>query len=471
MDSIPDPIHTAATSWPDAPAIIAPEGTVTFADLDRRVSTTANRLRTHGVTPKARLAIYQPASVDTIIAIFAALRLGVAVCPISTRHPSAAVLGLLPQIGPDLLIITRSNLGDSVDTLDLDTSADGSSRASLTAWSLMKPTTLVFTSGSTGGPKLALHRLGNYVASAHGSIDFFDLQPGDRWLLSLPLYHVGGLAVLFRCVLSGAAIVLPKHGASLEAVVAEHDVTHASLVATQLLRVLRDGETEALAGMKALLLGGSAIPTGLLTEAHALGLPVHTSYGMTEMTSTVTATPSAASRDALSTSGVVLPNREVQITDDGEVLVRGATLFAGYVDGKHVISPIDAEGWFHTGDLGEWIEVDGHPMLRVTGRKDNLFISGGENVQPEEIEAALGRIEGVRQAIIVPVPDEEFGQRPVAFVDAGAWQPEAWRSALGVSLARFKIPAAFYPWPEDAQAGIKVSRAALRARAENERSA
>src|SRR5690606_38617404 len=108
----------------------------------------------------------------------------------------------------------------------------------------------------------------------------------------------------------------------------------------------------------------------------------------------------------------------------------------------------------------------GERMLRVVGRKDHLFISGGENVQPEEVEAALGRIEGVRRAVVVPVADAEFGQRPVAFVEAEAWTPEAWREALAESLARFKIPAAFHPWPPDADGGMKVSRTALRARAE-----
>ena len=225
----------------------------------------------------------------------------------------------------------------------------------------------------------------------------------------------------------------------------------------------RDG-ADALAGMKAILLGGSAIPPGLVADAHARGLPISTSYGLSEMASTVTATPPGASLDALGTSGVVLPHREVKLADDGEILVRGATLFAGYAEGEAVERP-DADGWFPTGDLGAWAEVDGAQMLRIVGRKDNLFISGGENVQPEEVEAALGRLAGVRQAVVVPVTDAEFGQRPVAFVDADAWEPEAWRVALGATLARFKIPTAFHPWPDDAQAGMKVSRAALRERA------
>lgn len=450
------------------PALVTANGTLTYADLDRRVAATAHRLRTRGLTPGSQLAIYQPTSAPMIIAALAALRLGVAVCPISTRYPTAAVPDLLPQIGPNVLLIAQDDVGGRA--IELDTSADGSAWVQGTSWSLTAPATLVFTSGSTGHPKLAHHSIGNYVASARGSIDFFDLRLGDRWLLSLPLYHVGGLAVLFRCLLSGATLILPEHGAPTGEAVAEHGATHVSLVATQLHRALREGGAEALGSMKAILLGGSAIPLGLVAEAHALGLPVHTSYGMTEMTSTVTATPPSASLDALSTSGMVLPSREVKLADDGEILVRGDTLFAGYVAAGPIL-PVSSDGWFPTGDLGEWVEVDGHQMLRVVGRKDNLFISGGENIQPEEIEKALGLLSGIHQAIVVPVDDDEFGQRPVAFVDAEVWTPETWRSALGGRLARFKIPVAFYPWPDDAQTGIKVSRATLRERAEQKRSA
>jgi O-succinylbenzoic acid--CoA ligase len=160
----------------------------------------------------------------------------------------------------------------------------------------------------------------------------------------------------------------------------------------------------------------------------------------------------------------VLPHREVSISEGGEILVRGETLFAGYVEGEEVHSPLDAGGWFHTRDLGE-LDEDGY--LRVRGREDNMFISGGENVQPEEVEEALCRLDGVEEAVVVPLEDEEFGTRPVAFVrvaGGGMPEPEALALALGASLERFKIPAAFYAWP-DAAGGMKVDRPAFGERA------
>jgi O-succinylbenzoic acid--CoA ligase len=181
------------------------------------------------------------------------------------------------------------------------------------------------------------------------------------------------------------------------------------------------------------------------------------------MTSQVTATPPGASREELHTSGRPLPHREISISDDGEILVRGETLFAGYVEGEVVDRPLDADGWFRTGDLGE-LDVSGN--LRVRGRKDNLFTSGGENVQPEEIEEALCRLEGVEDAVVVPVPDAEFGFRPVAFVRTagGVVEPELLSLELERTLPRFKIPVAFHGWLEET-GGMKPDRASLRERA------
>jgi O-succinylbenzoic acid--CoA ligase len=159
----------------------------------------------------------------------------------------------------------------------------------------------------------------------------------------------------------------------------------------------------------------------------------------------------------------VLPYREVSVSREGEILVRGETLFAGYVEGERIDRPVDAASWFHTGDLGK-LDEDGY--LWVKGRQDNMFVSGGENMQPEEVEEALCCLEGVEEAVVVPVPDEWFGARPVAFVRVagGAPEPQALSRALELSLPRFKIPVTFYAWP-DAVGGMKVDRTAFGERA------
>ena len=320
------------------------------------------------------------------------------------------------------------------------------------------PATIVFTSGSAGEAKAVLHTFGNHYFSALGSNTNIDLAPGDRWLHSLPIYHVGGLSILFRCLLAGATVALPD--ASPGETIA--GATHVSLVSTQLLRLLREESLDP-GELKAILLGGGPVPVSLVDEAAARGLPIHTSYGLTEMASQVTTTPPDASREDLHTSGRPLPHREISISEDGEILVRGETLFLGYVNIEKVDRELKADGWFRTGDLGE---LDAGGYLRVRGRRDNLFISGGENVQPEEIEEALCRLEGVEEAVVVPVADAEFGARPVAFVRPCGVRYEDLAPALELVMPRFKIPVTFYDWPEEAEAGgMKLDRAFFRERA------
>ena len=469
MSAIPDPIRKAARNRPEAPAIIAGSEVLAYADLDRKVTATAAHLAGLGLERGDRLAVYRPSDVDYLVLLLAAFRLGLVVCPLSTRQPTAVVPDLLSRIACESLVAEPDPAWDELRVIDYGASElDLFSCDEETEWHLDAPATIIFTSGSTGTPKAALHTLGNHVWSARGLVEHIPLEPGERWLLDLPLYHVGGLAILFRCILTGAAVVLPHRGEPVERTLAERGVTHASFVATQLLRLLQR-ETEALGRMKAILLGGSAMPPSLIADAHARSLPIHTSYGLSEMASTVTATPHGASLEALGTSGISLPHREVRLSDDGEILVRGTTLFLGYLEGGEVVRPTAGDGWFPTGDLGAWVSVDGEAMLRVVGRKDSLFISGGENVQPEAIEAALGRVAGIRQALVVPVADEEFGQRPVAFIDAEAWQPDRWSEALARELPRFMLPAAMYPWPQ-VWGGAKPNRQYFAEHAERLRS-
>ena len=441
---------------------------MTYGELDLRVMVAAEEIEELGFGTGARVALYLPEDERYLVLLLALIRAGCVTCPLSTRLPPRGVAPLLQAISCPALISSDEKLLQTTGTgiqklrpekLLADESVEDRTRTSEPLrLALDRPATVIFTSGSTGAPKAALHTFGNHYYSALGSNANIALAPGDRWLHSLPLYHVGGLSILFRCLLAGAAVTLPQPDAPLAEAIA--DATHASLVSTQLLRLLREGVFDP-GGLRAILLGGGRIPVPLVEEAAGRGLPVHTSYGLTEMASQVTATPPGASREELRTSGRPLPHREISISEDGEVLVRGKTLFAGYVEGEAVIRPLDADGWFHTGDLGE---LDAEGYLRVRGRKDNLFVSGGENIQPEEIEEALCRLEGVEEAVVVPVPDTEFGSRPVAFVRTDGGEPGDLARALEPALPRFKIPVAFHGWPEES-GGMKVHRAFLRERA------
>ena len=424
------------------------------------------RIAELGLKPGNRVALYLPKNLDHLVLLLALIRAGVVACLGSPRLPVGGVAPLLRRAACSALIspYQEPQVGaHEVRALSPGTLLAGGSRGEGQTEPLEnpldRPATIVFTSGSTGTPKAALHTYGNHHFSALGSNANIALAPGDRWLHSLPLYHVGGLSILFRCLLAGAAVVLPEPDAPLGEEIPRCGATHVSLVDTQLRRLVR--QEADLTGLKAVLLGGGPVSADLLDDAFDRGLPVHTSYGLTETASQATTTPQGASRDELRTSGRILPHREVAVSAGGEILVRGETLFAGYVEGDRLDPSRDAGGWFRTGDLGA-LSAAGY--LSVVGRKDNMFVSGGENVQPEEIEEALRALEGVEDAVVVPLPDAEFGARPVAFV-RGPAQRENLAQALERTLPRFKIPTVFHPLPEIGGA-MKPDRAALRERAQ-----
>jgi len=436
------------------------------------VSTAA--LRLEGLEPGSRVALHLPKDERYVALVLALIRAGHVACPVSNRLPTRGVTQLLGKAACSALISEDEEVLEAADpglfkpepaAMLEEGPRIASDRSEPAYIPHERPATIIFTSGSTGTPKAALHTFGNHYHSALGSNTNIALRPGDRWLHSLPLYHVGGISILFRCLLAGATVALPSPGTSPGESIASFGATHVSLVSTQLSRLLR--ESADLGGLQAVLMGGGPVPPSLVDGALARGLPLHTSYGLTEMASQVTTTPTGARPEQLRTAGRALPKREVSISESGEILVRGETLFAGYVEGEELDRPLDPEGWFHTGDLGE---LDGDGYLRVGGRIDNLFISGGENVQPEEIEDALCRLEGVDEAVVVPVPDEEFGARPVAFVRINDGEPRDLARELESVLPRFKIPISFHPWPEEARRGMKVDRMALGERARRMRS-
>ena len=299
-----------------------------------------------------------------------------------------------------------------------DVAADALRRAGADEpWQGAPIATLLFTSGSTAAPKIVAHTLDAHLTAARASKERVPYGPGDRWLLSLPLCHVGGLSLLFRTVCAGATLVLPDREEPLAAAVARTRPTHISLVATQLRDLLEDpASTAALKGCAAVLLGGGPCPEALVTRARDAGVALRRTYGMTEMGSQI-ATEQAG-------RVVALPGVEVRTDADEQLWVRGPSIFSGYLEGDALRRPFDA-GWFATGDLAE-IADDG--AIRVLGRRDHQFVSGGENVRPEAVEAALAE-RGV-EAVIVPIPDDRYGARPVAFTAGGRSHDDVARARL-----------------------------------------
>lgn len=361
---------------------------------------------------------------------------GVSACMLGMRWPGAAVNQALGRLGIKYVVTRRTDLeveclNPAVCYAEKPHKGDSSSYEGVA--------TIVYTSGSSATPKAVAHSLENHIVSAHSACAALDLGSSDRWLLSLPLWHVSGISIVFRCSIAGATIVIPDPEMSLIEALSSYQITHVSMVPTQLIRVLEQAKKPPR-HLRAVIVGGGPMPRGVLKMAINNGWPIRTTYGMTETTSMVTLSKKNPSPGS---SGHVLQGNELKIAGDGEILVRSPANCLGYLNVDTITSITDENGWLHTGDLGR---VDENGELYVLGRKDYMFTSGGENISPEEIEHVLCGVQGVQKAVVVPIPDPEFGQRPAAFIQGSA-KFEDLEIILNRKLPRFKMPKC-YAWPD-----------------------
>lgn len=338
--------------------------------------------------------------------------------------------------------------------------SENSTACSLPELDVSAPATLTLTSGSSGSPKAVVHSINNHLANAVGVCDLLDFKQGNTWLLSLPLFHVSGQGIVWRWLLQGATLCINEDKADFMTLLAQS--SHASLVPTQLQRYLNQPEfaNKRLKNQK-VLLGGASIPAELVTEAKQQGITTFSGYGMTEMASTI-----CAVQDEVGNVGKPLIGRDVRIVEN-EIWVKGQCLALGYWQKNGEIQPLtNTEGWLQTKDLGFWNE---HGHLVVQGRLDNMFISGGENIQPEDVEKVLFRSGLIKQVFVVPIADREFGERPVAMVDFlepfSAQAVEKLQSFAKQHLEKFRQPIHYLPLEVERfqQGGIKISRKQLKA--------
>jgi O-succinylbenzoic acid--CoA ligase len=458
MSAVICPICAGAQRHPRTTALITPQRSWSYRELDEAITQAVAQLRRRGVRRGAMLAVHLPNDWRYPVALFALLRMGVCAVLTNLRLPPTAVAAQLRGAGVFRAIVAGKIKLPGIRQLAADEILAACEISSRKAPKILltAPAMVLFTSASTGAAKAVALTFGNLYYSALGSNRNIALRRGDRWQLSLPLYHVSGLGVLLRAWLAGAAVVIPTNDD------APTEATHISLVPTQLRRLLekRPG-LAALQRMKAVLVGGAATDQRLLAAARSAGIRVLPTYGLTELASQVCTLPPSAPRSRWFTSGRVLPFRELKLAADGEILVRGRTRFPGYlVRGR--LQRLPPARWFATGDFGA---LDSAGYLTVLGRKDNMFISGGENIQPEEIEQALLALPGVTAAVVVPRAEREFGARPVAFVRcARNMGAEKLRAALRGKLPAYKVPVEFLPWPQAVPAGLKISRPFFAAR-------
>lgn len=445
------PIHYWAKETPEHIAVEAGAVRLSYRMLNRRVASLAQQLAREGFVPGDCLVVPAKGSLESLLLAWACLRAGVIFCPLNPTFPIAQQLNLAKRLQADRICQTESDHHYPAEltqiTLDFLAEAEAGEPPALNGSQLCNT---IFTSGSSGTPKAVLHRVGNHLASARGSASLIPVDQNSGWLLSLPLFHIGGYAIPFRVFLAGGRVILDDAPHTLAERLEQRAISHLSLVPTQLWRLLQSGLTPKRTQLRELLLGGAAIPAPLVAKMTSMGLTPKVSYGLSEMASQVcTGIPTAP--------GVVgrpLPGREVRVVD-GEIQLRGETLFCGYLNNGEVDPALNDEGWFATRDRG-CFNADG--ALVVEGRLDNGFISGGENIQPESIEQRLVDHPNVAQALVVAVPHPEWGERPVAFIDwhSEALSEQALNAWVREALPGFMVPDAWLAWPPGV--GFKPAR-------------
>lgn len=453
---MPCPLRQQALTAPEQPLLDDPDSPqpISAALVDTWVEQYRQALASQGLSRPDRLAVVTHCPLDTVLLLLACLRSGIVFCPINPAFPLSRVQAYsaacdVQWIYPDVPALTGVRLPPRAavpallrEPLWLDATA------------IMD---LVATSGTTGVPKAVAHHYLNHFYSAQGAAQVMPLTPADCWLLSLPLFHVGGLAIVLRCLLAGARIRLYRRPARLSEALNSSDVSHLSLVNTQLYRLLKLESVDlGQLGVRCIILGGGAASPALVEQARAQGVRVLTTYGMTEMSSQV-CTGEPVLHGATVSSGQLLAGRELRLAADGEILVRGKPLAPGYWRQGQLQPLVSQDGWYSTGDRGEWYQG----QLLVRGRIDHMMISGGENIYPEEIEQALISLPEIVQAVVVAVSSGEFGQRPVAYVqtESGRLDELFTKRQLAGKMAKFKIPDRILLFPDgDTYSGIKVNR-------------
>jgi O-succinylbenzoic acid--CoA ligase len=442
--------HWAALR-PQATAVTVGQQAISWQELQRQVDALAADFQSQGVNPGCGVALSGKNSYPLLLSYLALLQCGARLLPLNPSLPTALWVTLLPELdiafafSPD----TLPPLPNSV--LPLTPPKVVGHYLQKVQWDEQRLATLTLTSGSSGTPKAAAHSYAGHLACAEGVLRLMDFQPHHSWLLSLPLFHVSGQGIVWRWLAVGATLVVREMHPLTDALAG---CTHASLVPTQLWRLL--SQPLEYHPLQAVLLGGAMIPVELTEQAEAAGIRCWCGYGLTELASTVC----AKRADALPGVGLPLIGREIKLVDE-EVWIRAQSLALGYW--RHgALQPItDQQGWFHTRDRGVMEQGE----LRILGRLDNLFFSGGEGIQPEDVERILVAHPHISQVFIVPIEDVEFGQRPVAVMD-GETDISLEELLLWAQdkLVNFQRPVALFKLPEQLKSGgIKISRRQVQA--------
>jgi len=462
-------IEERAKISPDEPAIIWDRETISFGELYKCSLSRAKQLRASGIKPGdiiASLVENCPLAVE----IFHAVQLcGATLLPLNIRLTAEEIAFQLEETDAINVIVGEENHLSTVrkaclklecvpvlaTELESERSISQDNFYRQEEYDQRIPWTILYTSGTTGTPKGVPLTVRHFSASAMASLAHLGVEKKDRWLACVPLFHIAGLSILTKSVLTGASVVLHKRfdAETVSRSIDEQQITLLSLVPTMLQRLVDvrlAKKKRRVSSLRAILIGGASCSKTLWQQALNLRLPVLRTYGLTEACSQVATQPLAEHLGDISSLPCKLEGVEVQIVDrngislgvfeEGEILVRGGMVMDHYHKRPEESTKVFQNGWLHTGDIGF---LDNNGGLCVLDRRSDLIVSGGENIYPAEVEACLTTHPAVEEVCIVGEKDSEFGQRVVAWIvrrETFSVGEEELQQHCRRKLAGYKIP-------------------------------
>lgn len=404
MSSLARWLESAARKTPAATALLTPHAQWTFAELASFAQRGGNFLAS-GKTAAGQIAAIGGNASQLALASIACAAADIALLPMDpltadTRWPALQALG---GLGIERIPPLPARLPDTNRALVPDSAADNLAL-------------VITTSGSEGAPKAVMLTHGNLDAATCASNERLPLSPGNIWLACLPLYHIGGLSILYRCIRAGASVLLHE---GFDAAAVWHDlhnqpVTHISLVPAMLARLLdHAGDAPAPARLRYALVGGAALSGALFARAQAAGWPICPTWGMSECAAQAATLLRPDNNWQEGRVGTLLPGFSARVADDGRIQLRGPQVMAGYLNPERAPGSGLDNGWLITADLGR---IDACGQITLLGRADEMLISGGSNVHPREIESCLATCPGVSDVAVSAVVDPVWGDLIVALV-------------------------------------------------------
>ena len=448
--SVPVALPTAwATAWrahPDRAVLeVLGEGSLTARELDHRSMNAASALGSLGVSPGARVVWEAVSSLDAIIVALGVLRCGAVLVPVADRQSDIERQTVIDDVDPTVVVAERRATVGTVTEPPRELLARRGPAVELDGAAADDVALIVYTSGTTGRPKGAVHTHGSIAAQAASLTSAWGWTAADRLLIALPLFHVHGLVVgLFTGLSTGGAVTCQPvfdTGAFLDAI-DQAAATMAFCVPTMLYRIDAHPNADLMASLRLVVSGSAPLSPRTFEAFERRGISILERYGMTETLLTISNPLEGERRPG--TVGRALPGVSLKLPpagEDGELLVSGPTLFAGYWRRPDATAEIMTDGWVSTGDI---VRVDGDGYVIICGRSKELIISGGFNVYPSEVEDVLRAIDGVDDAAVVGAPSDEWGEVVVAYlVTPAGMDVDSIAEKCAEALSPYKRPRRF----------------------------